>query len=58
MMVDAEIRDLITQRAPFQKIRKTAIETGAMQSLYESALKKVEAGMTSFEEALSVTIGV
>jgi type II secretory ATPase GspE/PulE/Tfp pilus assembly ATPase PilB-like protein len=28
-----------------------------MQTLYESGIKKVEEGITSLEEALSVTIG-
>jgi type II secretory ATPase GspE/PulE/Tfp pilus assembly ATPase PilB-like protein len=28
-----------------------------MQTLYESAIKKVEQGITSLEEALSVTLG-
>jgi hypothetical protein len=28
-----------------------------MRTLYESALKKVEEGLTSLEEALSVTLG-
>ncbi len=57
MIVNNEIRDLISQRAPFQKIREVARKNG-MQTLYESALKQVEAGTTSLEEALSVTLGV
>ncbi|MCX5711020.1 MAG: ATPase, T2SS/T4P/T4SS family [Candidatus Omnitrophica bacterium] len=56
LMANAQIQDLINQRAPFQKIREVAKATG-MQTLYETALKKVEQGSTSLEEALSVTIG-
>lgn len=56
MIVNEEIRDLISQRASFQKIRDAAREAG-MQTLYESGLKKVEEGTTSLEEAISVTLG-
>ncbi len=52
-----EIQDLINQRAPYQKIREVARAAG-MQTLYESGLKKVEAGITSLEEVFSVTLGV
>jgi type IV pilus assembly protein PilB len=57
MLINYQIREMISQRATFQKIRDTARATG-MQTLAESALKKVEAGITSLEEALSVTVGV
>jgi type IV pilus assembly protein PilB len=56
MLVNAEIQNLINQKAPFQKIREVARANG-MQTLYESALKKVEQGVSSIEEALSVTLG-
>jgi type IV pilus assembly protein PilB len=56
MVVNSELQNLINQRASFQKIREVAKQTG-MQTLYESALKKVEAGVTSLEEALSVSLG-
>lgn len=56
MAVDQEIKDLINQRASFQKIREIARAHG-MQTLYDSAIKKVEEGTTSLEEALSVTLG-
>jgi len=52
-----EIQDLINQRAPYQKIREVA-RAGGMQTLYESGIKKVESGVTSLEEVLSVTLGV
>ncbi len=56
MLVNEPIRDLINQRASFQKIRDEARSIG-MQTLYESAIKKVEDGITSLEEAFSVTLG-
>jgi type II secretory ATPase GspE/PulE/Tfp pilus assembly ATPase PilB-like protein len=57
LLVNESIRELINQRASFIKIRDVAKAEG-MQTLFDSAIKKVEAGVTSFEEALSVTIGV
>ena len=57
LVANDQIRDLITQKAPFQKIKEVARATAGMQTLYESAIKKVEAGVTSLEEALSVTMG-
>lgn len=57
MLINDRIRDLISQRAAFHKIREVAKETG-MDTLYEAAIKKVENGITSLEEALSVAIGV
>jgi type II secretory ATPase GspE/PulE/Tfp pilus assembly ATPase PilB-like protein len=57
MIINEQLRDLISQRAPFQKIKEVARETAQMQTLYESAIKKVESGVTSLEEALSVTLG-
>ena len=56
MLVNDAIRDLINQKASFQKIREAAKANG-MQSLYEAGLKKVEEGVTSLEDALSVTLG-
>ncbi len=56
MLINERIRDLISQGASFQKIRDAAKESG-MSTLYESGLKKVEDGITSLEEALSLTIG-
>ena len=56
MAASEEIRELVNQRASFQKIREVARKQG-MQTLYESAIKKVEEGTTSLEEALSVTLG-
>jgi type IV pilus assembly protein PilB len=57
LMINEQIRELINQRASFLKIRDVAV-AGGMQTLFDSAMRKVEAGVTSFEEALSITIGV
>lgn len=56
MAINESIKELINQKASFQKIREVA-RAGGMQTLYESALKKVEMGLTSLEEALSITLG-
>lgn len=56
MPVNEEIQDLINQRASYQKIKEVAKQAG-MQTLYESAIKKIEDGITSLEEALSATLG-
>ncbi|MFA4842975.1 MAG: ATPase, T2SS/T4P/T4SS family [Candidatus Omnitrophota bacterium] len=56
MSVNPEIQGLISQGTAFQKIREAAKAAG-MQTLYESGIKKVELGIISLEEALSVTLG-
>jgi type II secretory ATPase GspE/PulE/Tfp pilus assembly ATPase PilB-like protein len=56
MVVNEQLRELINQKASFQKIREIA-RTAGMQTLYESAIKKAEEGIISLEEALSVTLG-
>jgi len=56
MKVNIQLQDLINQKASYQKIREAARVCG-MHTLYESGLKKAEEGVTSLEEALSVTIG-
>jgi type IV pilus assembly protein PilB len=56
MVASPQIQDLINQRASFQKIREVAKANG-MQTLYESAIRKAEQGITSLEEALSITLG-
>jgi type IV pilus assembly protein PilB len=56
LVANQQIKDLINQKASFQRIREVARASG-MQTLYESAIKKVEDGVTSLEEALSVTLG-
>jgi type IV pilus assembly protein PilB len=57
MVINEPIRTLITQRESFQRIKEEARKTANMHTLYESAIKKVEEGSTSLEEALAVTLG-
>lgn len=57
MEVTEQIQDLVNQRASFQKTRDTAREAG-MQTLFESAIKKVESGVSSLEEAFATTINL
>ncbi|MCM8779628.1 MAG: Flp pilus assembly complex ATPase component TadA [Candidatus Omnitrophica bacterium] len=54
--VSEEIKELISQKASYLRIRETAKKLG-MQTLFESGIKKVEEGVTSLEEVLSVAIG-
>jgi len=56
LAITPEIRELIAQKASYVKIREVAKKSG-MQTLFESGLKKVEDGITSLEEVLSVAIG-
>ncbi|MBN1590903.1 MAG: type II/IV secretion system protein, partial [Pirellulales bacterium] len=51
-----KLANLIQTKTPLSELRKAATEQG-MNLLYDSALEKVRAGLTSLEEALSVTIG-
>ena len=57
MVINDAVRGLINEKANYQKLREVARSTG-MQTLYESAIKKVEDGATSLEEALSITLGI
>lgn len=57
MMVNYQLREMISQRANFQKLKEVARASG-MQTLSESAIRKVEEGITSLEEALSVSLGI
>ncbi len=57
MKVDAKIRAMIGKRASFQEIRKAAVDAG-METLLQNGFRKVEKGLTSLEEVLSVTAGI
>jgi type II secretory ATPase GspE/PulE/Tfp pilus assembly ATPase PilB-like protein len=57
MLINDKIRALVTQRESFQTIKEEARKTANMHTLYESAIRKVEEGSTSIEEALAVTLG-
>jgi type IV pilus assembly protein PilB len=57
MSVNEEIKELIVKGATYKELKKVAQASG-MMTLWEAALKKVEDGVTSLEEALRVTMGV
>lgn len=54
MVVDDKIRELISHKAGYREIHDAARKNG-MDTLFEDGIKKVEAGITSFDEILSVT---
>jgi len=54
---DEEVRQYIVGGVDARQVRKVAAERG-MLSLYDSGIKKAQAGITSLEEALSATIGI
>jgi type IV pilus assembly protein PilB len=53
--ITKQLRELIQQRAPLEELRKAAVSSG-MKLLGQSAIDKVCQGLTSLEEALSITI--
>lgn len=55
MVMNERLREAIARGASYQQLREAARETG-MKTLYENGLKKVEQGITSLEEALSVVM--
>ena len=55
MLLDEDIRKLIYQKSSLDEIKEKAKEKG-MMSLLENGFKKVEEGITSMEEVLSVAI--
>ncbi len=57
MIINESVRELINQKASFQKLKEVARMNG-MQTLADIALKKVEDGITSLEEALSISLGL
>ncbi len=54
MPIDDAIREMISEKASYIKIRDAARKAG-MDTLFEAGLKKVEEGITSFNEIVSVT---
>jgi len=54
MMITAEIRDLILKGATSEELEKTAVEQG-METLHDSAIHKLEHGLTSVEEVIRET---
>jgi type II secretory ATPase GspE/PulE/Tfp pilus assembly ATPase PilB-like protein len=54
--ITEKIKDLIYKRSLPQVLRETARQQG-MRTLWESGIKKVEDGITSLEELMSITLG-
>ncbi len=55
MIVNDNIRRLISAQASYMQIKDESRKNG-METLLESGIKKVEAGITSLEEVLSLTL--
>ncbi len=54
MVIDDNLRELMSKKAGYSQILDAA-RKGGMDTLFEDGLKKVEAGLTSLDEILSVT---
>lgn len=54
MVIDDKIRELISRRATFKEIFDAARQNG-MDTIFENGIKKIESGITSFDEIVSVT---
>jgi len=54
MIIDDTIKELISKKAPYGKIVDASRANG-MDTLFEDGIKKVESGITSFDEVVSVT---
>lgn len=57
MVIDSKLREMIGKKATSQEIRRAAIE-GGMEMLLQNGIRKVEKGLTSLEEVLSLTFGM
>ncbi len=57
MPTSQKLKETINRGVSYHQMRDLARELG-MSTLYESGLKKVEQGITSLEEVLSVTLGI
>ncbi len=54
LLVDDDVKQLITQKAQANEIKKKAVEKG-MKTLWDDGLDKVEKGITTLEEIMRVT---
>lgn len=54
LLVDEDIKGLITQKVPANEIKKEAVAKG-MKTLWDDGKEKVEQGITTLEELLRVT---
>ncbi len=55
-VIDDNVRHMINNRQPTQRLRQRARELG-MRTLREDGVRKVLAGLTSAEEVISITLG-
>jgi len=55
MAISDEIRRMMSKNATYNEIKDAARKNG-MDTLFESAMKKVEEGITSIDEALGITL--
>ena len=55
--IDAKIRDLMGGMAEIHNLKKIAMDAG-METLLQNGIKKVDKGLTSLDEVLSVTVGM
>ncbi len=56
LIVNDEVREAIIRKASAQEIKQAAQKNG-MRTLFESGVDKASAGITTLEEAFSVTVG-
>ncbi len=54
MVIDDNIRELMSRKAKYTEILDAA-RKGGMDTMFEDGIKKVEAGLTSLDEILSIT---
>ncbi len=55
LLMNDRLRQAVTQGVTYQQLKEIAGDTG-MKTLHENGLRKVEQGITSLEEVLSVTL--
>lgn len=57
LAIDAKIRNLIGGKSEIHNLKKIAMDAG-METLLQNGIKKVDKGITSLDEVLSVTVGM
>lgn len=57
LAIDAKIRNLIGGKSEIHNLKKIAVDAG-METLLQNGIKKVDKGITSLDEVLSVTVGM
>ena len=54
LMIDREVRRLITEGAPVEEIKEYAVRNQGMRTLKQAALHYLENGITTVEEVMKV----